>query len=92
MVTNYAQPTDASEKIELPEWWDDDLHGAGYRALSDEWKTISDIKPLIGKYRDQAFEILRDLVELGLASVEVRRAYRANGSLAGGKAYYRLTQ
>lgn len=81
---------DRSNDIKKPEWWDDDLHGTGLEALTDEWVTLGELKRRMGEWGDRATEIMRDLVGLGLAEAEDREVYRAHGSLAGGKTYYRL--
>jgi hypothetical protein len=77
------------ERLVMPEWWDDDLHGVGLAALSEEWQTLGELKPLLGEYSDMTFEIMRDLAELGLAAQEVRITRRSNGSVKSGKAFYR---
>lgn len=77
------------ERPVTPEWWDDDLHGVGLSALSEEWQTLGELKPLLCEYSDMIFEIMRDLVELGLAAQEVRITSRSNGLVESGKAFYR---
>ena len=73
----------------IPQWWDEDLHGAGLAALTNEWQTLGDLKPKLGEHSDKVFEIMRDLHELGLAVVETRLIHRGNGSLCGGYAVYK---
>ena len=73
----------------LPQWFDQDLHGVALAALSEEWVTLGEIKPLLGEYSDSAYSIMRDLCELGMAICDVRVKKRLNGSICGGTAYYR---
>lgn len=76
------------ELVVMPWWFDDDLHGAALDALSGEWVTLGEIKASLGEWADRACDIMRDVVSLELAAVEVR-PYIYYGTVVGGKAYYR---
>lgn len=76
---------------DLPDWFDQDLHGNGLKVLSGDWKTLGDIKPLLGEYANKAADIMRDLCALGLVECESRSFEHYNGFI-GSKAYYRLSE
>lgn len=47
--------------------WFNELHEAGLKALSRKWQSDEEIKNKMPKYKDKAYDIMRDLQFSGFA-------------------------